>query len=95
MEIKNLRFFLAFAREESMSYAAEILHVTQPTLSKVLKSLEDFSKLLRHTLLDEQPLCNTYPESPYITQPYGHKSIIDTALSQAFYFPNIFSITSI
>ena len=41
MEIKNLRYFLAVAREENMSHAAEILHVTQPTLSKVLKSLED------------------------------------------------------
>ena len=41
MEIKNLRYFLAVAREENMSHAAEMLHVTQPTLSKVLKSLED------------------------------------------------------
>ena len=41
MEIKNLRYFLAVAREENMSHAAEILHVTQPALSKVLKSLED------------------------------------------------------
>ena len=41
MEIKNLRYFLAVAREENMSHAAEILHVTQPTLSKTLKALED------------------------------------------------------
>ena len=41
MEIKNLRYFLAVAREENMSHAAEMLHVTQPTLSKVIKSLED------------------------------------------------------
>ena len=41
MEIKNLRYFLAVAREENMSHAAEILHVTQPTLSKALKALED------------------------------------------------------
>ena len=41
MEIKNLRYFLAVAREENMSHAAEILHVTQPTLSKTLKSLEE------------------------------------------------------
>ena len=36
MEIKNLRYFLAVAREENMSHAAEIMHVTQPTLSKTL-----------------------------------------------------------
>ncbi len=41
MEIKNLRYFLAVAREENMSRAAESLHVTQPTLSKTLKALED------------------------------------------------------
>ncbi len=41
MEIKNLRYFLAVAREENMSHAAEIMHVTQPTLSKALKSLEE------------------------------------------------------
>ncbi|MCR5073292.1 MAG: LysR family transcriptional regulator [Clostridiales bacterium] len=41
MEIRTLRYFLAVAREENMSRAAELLHVTQPTLSKALKSLED------------------------------------------------------
>ncbi len=41
MEIRTLRYFLAVAREENMTRAAEILHVTQPTLSKALRSLED------------------------------------------------------
>ena len=41
MEIRTLRYFLAIAREENMTRAAEILHVTQPTLSKALKGLED------------------------------------------------------
>lgn len=41
MEIRTLRYFLAVAREENITKAAELLHVTQPTLSKQLKSLEE------------------------------------------------------
>ena len=41
MEIRNLKYFLAVAREENMSKAAEQLHVSQPTLSKTLKALEE------------------------------------------------------
>ena len=41
MEIRTLRYFLAVAREENMTRAAELLHVTQPTLSKALKTLEE------------------------------------------------------
>ena len=47
MDIKALRYFLAVAREENMTRAAEILHVTQPTISKQLKALEEeLGKLL-------------------------------------------------
>ena len=41
MEIRTLRYFLAAAGEENITRAAEQLHVTQPTLSKQLKNLED------------------------------------------------------
>ena len=41
MEIRVLRYFLTVAREGSITGAADFLHVTQPTLSRQLKALEE------------------------------------------------------
>lgn len=41
MEIRVLRYFLTIAREGSITSAAEQLHITQPTLSRQIKDLED------------------------------------------------------
>ena len=41
MELRVLKYFLAVAREENITKAAETLHITQPTLSKQLMDLEN------------------------------------------------------
>lgn len=41
MEIRVLRYFLAIVREGSITNAANFLHVTQPTLSRQIRDLEE------------------------------------------------------
>lgn len=41
MEIRVLRYFLTIVREESITRAAEALHITQPTLSRQIAQLEE------------------------------------------------------
>ena len=49
MEIRVLKYFLMVAREENITRAASLLHITQPTLSRQLIQLEEeLKKLYRY-----------------------------------------------
>ncbi len=41
MELRVLEYFLAVTREQSISGAAEVLHLSQPTLSRQIKDMEE------------------------------------------------------
>lgn len=41
MELRVLKYFLMVAREENITKAAQLLHITQPTLSRQLMQLEE------------------------------------------------------
>lgn len=42
LELRLLRYFVTIVQEGNISKAAEVLHITQPTLSRQLKDLEDY-----------------------------------------------------
>lgn len=62
MEFRVLQYFLAVAREQSISAAARSLHLSQPTLSRQLKEMEDelgkklFIRSSRKIVLTEEGL---------------------------------------
>lgn len=41
MELRVLKYFLTVAREENINRAAALCHITQPTLSRQLRQMED------------------------------------------------------
>ena len=60
MEIRVLKYFLLVAREENITKAANLLHLTQPTLSRQLMQLEAelgvqlFRRSKHHIILTEE-----------------------------------------
>ena len=62
MEIRVLRYFLTVAREKNITKAAELLHITQPTLSRQIAQMEEkmgvklFDRSTRKLALTEEGL---------------------------------------
>ena len=60
MELLQLRYFCEVARRESVTKVAEELHVSQPSLSKTIKNLEQelgvvlFDRVKKRIVLNEQ-----------------------------------------
>lgn len=60
MELRTLKYFLVVAREENITKAAALLHVTQPTLSRQMMQLEEelgvqlFTRSSHNIILTEQ-----------------------------------------
>lgn len=94
MEFRVLQYFLAIAREESISAAAETLHITQPTLSRQIKELEDeFGKQLfvrgnrKITLTEEGMLLRKRAEeiSSLVEKTQLEMNVLDNGLSGDIY----------
>ena len=60
MELRSLEYFLAVAREQNITEAANLLHISQPTLSRQIKELEEelgkdlFIRTNRNTYLTDE-----------------------------------------
>ena len=52
MDIRVLQYFLAVVREENITKAAQLLHITQPTLSRQLMGLEQPAEMTGEALVE-------------------------------------------
>lgn len=95
MDLRVLQYFLAVAREESISAAAQSLHLTQPTLSRQLKELEEeLGKQLlirgnrRITLTEEGMLLQKEPAELHTVATYNliynASLMVDEGMGYAF-----------
>ena len=72
MDIRVLQYFLAVVREENITKAAQLLHITQPTLSRQLMGLEQ--ELGREAVQPQQPQYHVDGGGDVIPPPRQRKS---------------------
>ncbi|PAE19162.1 LysR family transcriptional regulator [Bacillus sp. 7504-2] len=70
MELRQLKYFLTIAKCKSITNAAEILHISQPALSKMMKGLEEE---LGMTLLLRSNKSNELTDAGLIVMEYAQK----------------------
>ena len=73
MELRVLRYFLAVAREGSITGAANYLHLTQPTLSRQIRDLEE--ELGRPLLHRENHRITLTPEGMLLRRRADHRAV--------------------
>jgi DNA-binding transcriptional LysR family regulator len=78
MEIRHLEYFIEVSRHKSFSKAAEVTHISQPTISKAIKDLE---AELGKTLF--------YRSTKYVEPTDAGKAILEQAQKIVAYFRNI------
>ena len=77
MEIRVLRYFLTVAKEQSFTKAAEVLHITQQTLSRQLAGLEKelgvtlFDRSGHHITLTDEGLLLKRKDHDWLWRVYG------------------------
>lgn len=72
MDIRQLRYFLEVAKQKSITRAAEVLHISQPALSKMIKGLEEE---LGMTLIVRTNKTSSVTDTGMIVMEYAQKII--------------------
>ncbi|WP_138416720.1 LysR family transcriptional regulator [Aquibacillus sediminis] len=70
MELRQLNYFLEIARHQSITKAAEVLHISQPALSKMIKSLE---QELQMTLMVRSNKTSEITDAGMVVMQYAKK----------------------
>ena len=79
MDLKQLQYFVACAQAGSFSDAAKILYSTQPSVSKVIKALEDTLGMQ----LFERQILREYAQYVAKVREYARETELDVAVEQA------------
>lgn len=71
MDIRQLKYFLEVAKQKSITKAADVLHISQPALSKMIKGLEEE---LGMTLIVRTNKTSSVTDTGMIVMEYAKKS---------------------